>query len=325
MNNIVKKIKVLLLLFLLSVAALCDGWATPSYGDEKKRIAIVVSSSIAPYKSALYGFKENLKESGIDYSLSIFYLDKASNEEDLISKVRDISPHIIHTIGTSATRLAKREFIDTPIVFSMVLNPVSSGLVNSMKSPDNNITGASMDIPLAIQFTYIKKILPAVKNIGVIYSEAETGLLIKEAEKIARQLGLNLVKGEIKMAGEVPQALRNMKGEIDLLWSVADSNVFTRETIREILLTTLREKIPFMGLSPAFVRAGALSALDTSATEIGGQAGVTAKKILFGLKPGDIPVDVPDKVKIVINKNTIDSLGITIPKEILKRAEIIEP
>jgi len=205
----------------------------------------------------------------------------------------------------------------------MVLNPVDSGLAADMKSSGSNLAGASLDIPSGIQFEYIKKIAPRVKKIGVIYSEAETGLVVAGAKEVARRLGLELVTGEIKTPAELPHALRTLIKEVDFLWSVADSNVLTKETIKEILIATLRERLPFMGLSPAFVRAGALAALYADNSDIGRQAAIAAKKTLQGKKPSDLSIAVPEKIKLILNVNTINLLGIDVPKAVYDSAEVV--
>lgn len=324
-RTIIEKIKRASLLLLLCSAGFCFSGASLSFGEEKVSIAVLLSSPIGPYQEALRGFYKGVNESGIDYEVFKFTLDEDVDEKEAVSEIRRLKPDIIHTIGTKATRIVKEEFPLTHTVFSMVLNPVASGLVESMKSPGGNVTGVSMDIPARVQFENVKRILPKVKKIGVIYSEAETGVVVADAERAARSLGMEIVRAKVETPGDVPAALSELADKVDFLWSVADSKVFTRETIREVLLVTLREKIPFMGLSHSFVKAGALMAFKITPMDSGRQAAGMTERVLRGAKPAYTSVEVPEVVKIVLNGNTSRILGVNIPEEVYKSAEVVTP
>ena len=83
---------------------------------------------------------------------------------------------------------------------------------------------------------------------------------------------------------------------VDALWSVADSTVFSPGSTKFILLHTLRNKIPFIGLSPAFVKAGALMALAADYQEVGTQCGELAVRVLSGYQPSSLPITMPEKI-----------------------------
>ena len=323
-KTIKKTVQLVKKFFLVAMILHCT-MASLLNAGEKVRIAVVVSASIAPYESALSGFYSKLGETKIEYEATEFFLDEDSGGSNLVSRIKALAPHMIHTIGTKATRQLKRAFRDTPIIFSMVLNPAASGLVDSMKRPGGNITGAAMDIPLNLQFQYMKRLLPKVSRIGVIYSAEETGSVVADAEKAAKALGIELVKESVRSPSDVPRAVKNLVGRVDVLWSVADSKVFTRETIREILLVTLRETLPFMGLSPAFVRAGALIAMATDPEEIGREAAAIAGQVFSSRPAGEVPVALSKRVKVVMNQNTMDLIGIELLKENHAEVEVITP
>ena len=324
MPEITRKTEDILKRFFLFALILCCIMAPLAQAGEKVQIATVLSSSIKPYDESLQGFYAALDEKGIVYERYEFVLDER-NDDELISKLKKLSPDIIHTVGTKATLAVKDQIKDIPLVFSMVLNPVASGIIENMESPGGNISGASMDISASLQFEYMKKILPKTDTVGVIYSNAETGQVVADAKKVAARMGIKLVGIDVDGPSDVTSAMKQLVGKVDFLWSVADSNVFTRETTRGILVASLRKKLPFMGLSPGFVRAGALFALDVDAREIGRKAADVVTSVLEGRDPGKIPVHVPHKVKLVINKNTIDLLGIDISADIYDLAEVVKP
>jgi len=251
-----------------------------------------------------------------------YHLDGQPNRGmEMAREIRRSNPDLILAMGTTAALAAKREIKDIPIVFCMVLNPVDSGLVESMRSPGGSVTGASLDIPLEMQFKHIKMLIKDLKSIGVIYNPEETGVLVQDAVKIARRNNLSLTAKAVSSEREVPGALRSLLSKVDALWSVADGTVFGSQSTQHILLNTLRTGTPFVGLSPSFVKAGALMALSCDYSDIGKQAAEMADRVLQGENPGYIPVAIPRKVSLCINLKTAKHIGLRIPENAIKLAD----
>ncbi|MDH3973439.1 MAG: ABC transporter substrate-binding protein [Deltaproteobacteria bacterium] len=298
-------------ILIFAALLLCGIGSSPSHGAKACHIAVVLTDDSKPYNEALSGFYEGLKAGNIDCRASEYVLN-GENRQEIIAALVSFKPDFVHTIGTTATRITRDKIKDRPIIFSMALNPVASGLVKSMKSSGNNLTGASLDVPHLVQFKRIKKKLPSIRRIGVLYSEVQTGVVVADAERAADALGIKLVKARIESPADVPRELNKLIGKIDILWSVADTQVFTRETLREILLVTLRNKIPLVGPGPSFVRSGALFAFNPDEKSVGRQAAIIAEKVLAGKKPSQIPVTAPEKVELMINEDIFDVLGVDI-------------
>jgi len=296
-----------------------------SHARDRPLIAAVLSSSAPPFYRSLDGFRQTLTDRGIDYDYFEFIAGNDSDNEKFISSLRSLKPNLIYTAGTKSSLIVKNEFSDLPVVFSMALNPVASGLVESMSSSSNNLTGASMDVPFRTQFEQLKRIIPRLNRVGVMFSRSQTESVVSSAERVATSMGIKLVKEEVKTQEDVPEALRRLEGRIDILWSVADGIVFNKLTTREILLFSLRKKIPFAGLSSAFVEAGALVAFEVDHTDIGRQAAETAIRVMGGEKPSGIPITVPRKIRVFMNSNTIRLLKIKLPKDVRSSIEMIYP
>jgi putative ABC transport system substrate-binding protein len=157
----------------------------------------------------------------------------------------------------------------------------------------------------------------------VIYNPEDTGSIIQEAANVAETMDLSFNAKPISSGREVPSALRDLIKKTDVFWSVADGTVFTPQSIEYILLNTLRTEMPFVGLSPPFVEAGALYALSCDYTDIGKQTAEIVSRILSGEDPGDIPVTVPRKVSLSINLRTAKHIGLRIPGDIIKSADMV--
>lgn len=308
-------------MFLLSPALLIK-----SHSVQAKPSVIVVMKTrdIEPYRLALSGFKSTLSADKIEYTLKEYSLEGKSTDE-IITGIKADNPTVILTLGTSATDIAKKNIKDTPVVFSMVLNPVSSGFVKDMRAPDSNMTGASMDISAKKQLEIFKSLVPHAKKIGVLYNPAETSAIIDEAKLAAESLGLELAAFSITSEKDIPVVMDGIEKKIDALWAVADSSVFTPASTQYILLNTLRNGIPFMGLSSSFVKAGALFAITWDYEDIGRQSGEIASQVISGRGVSQIPVTTPRTTKIALNLKTANRLGIKIDNSLKNQAsEIFE-
>jgi putative ABC transport system substrate-binding protein len=222
---------------------------------------------------------------------------------------------MILTVGTQATEIISSKVTDRPIIFSAVLNPVTSGFVKSLSEPGGNITGASLDIPPDIQFNYFKRVITNLRKIGVLYT-AETANLIPPAKVLATAAGLELQAIEIKNEKELPVALDKLMQSVDALWSVADRNLFSPNMTKFILLSTLRNGKPLMGFSKNLVESGALFALDYDYKDIGRQAGQIVSEIISGRPPASIPVAVPGVLYFHYNEKTAKHINVTIPDDL---------
>lgn len=292
----------------------------------KDLILAVKSLEAEPYELAFQGFRETLRRKGYDVDLKAYILKEGSRGKDgILSEIRDRRPSLIVTLGSTATAMIHGEVKDRPVVFCMVLNPVASGFVRSMESSGNNLTGASLDIPARLQFEILKAVVPSVRRVGVLYNPQETGEVVGSAAKAAQEIGLELIGIPIDSGGKLQEALKDLgRRRIDVLWSVADSTVFSSDRSIEFLLRqTLEYRIPFMGLSPAFVKAGALLALSVDYRDVGVQCGEQAAQILAGQPPALLPITVPRRVTLYLNLNVAKALGVKIPSRTMEGAVVL--
>ena len=311
----------LLRILLLCVVAFTE--LAPAFSNAPVTIAVVTSRDIAPYRAALKGFETRLRESRTPFRIVEFDVETAGHDpEGFVDRIRAKRPGLILTLGSAATILMSNAVRDIPIVFSLVLPSMGRGSLEELQARNGNITGASMEIPVSTQFRKIIEVLPTAKRVGVLYDPAVTGPLIDLAGKTALLMDLDLVAMPVSSEKDVVQRMQEVGDQVDVLWSVADSTVFTPQGLKHILLSTLRSRIPFVGLSPAFVKAGALVALSCNYEDVGGQSGEIAARILAGESPDRIPIAVPREVSMSLNMNTARQIQIAISDEVKRGAEI---
>ncbi|MFH1416006.1 MAG: ABC transporter substrate-binding protein [Elusimicrobiota bacterium] len=280
-----------------------------------KSIAIIIDKNIKPYETALGGFKQFLQEDNIAVSVKIYDVEGAGWVLDG-KKIKDSNPDVIVTFGVETTRMAKEAISDIPIVFSMVFNPEKEGLVDSMEVPGRNVTGVCLDIPAADQFKKMKSLFPEFKKVGVVYDPVNSDNFVKKAKKAAVSHGFEMITHSVSSSNEIMPAFENLNGNVDLIWAIPDTTVYSSAVLKRILMFTLKNKIPLLGFSDSFARAGALMGMYCDFEDIGKQTAELSIKVLNGKNAGSTPVNSPRNIKVTLNINTAKVLGINVSEEV---------
>ena len=291
---------------------------------EEHKIFVIKSRDIPPYKDAYSGFREAMESRVYNAVYKEHNLQKFANRTaDLVKILDEEKASIVLAIGTEAAVFARRSIKEIPVVFTMVLNPVESGIVDSLKRPGGNITGVCLNIPVEVQFKVLKKIVPHVKSIGMLYDKATKSQVEREARIAAARTGVKLVAKPIYSEAEISSGLDEVFRESDCLWAGVDPKIYNPATARHIILSTLRNKIPFMAFSAQFVKAGALIALECDYYDIGQQtAEMTAEMLTRSTRPHNMPVSLPRKTKLVVNMKTARNVDVDIPGDLLGGAVV---
>jgi len=310
----------LVCIFLLAQIFLFPG-VRPVFSGPKKAVAIILTKSLKPYNEALLGFKEELSRSGLELSFYEFDLDAAKdNLDELINKISGLNPDLIFSIGTESTLFAKINLGKFPLVFSMVLDPIKNGIIESFAAPGKNITGVSLDVPIEAQFRKLKEALPGVRRVGVLY-EVGNQKLLKEVNAAAQKTGFSIVAKPVRSEAEVPQMIEVLTKEADTVWAQPDALIYNVNSASHIILTLIKSKVPFMAFSFSYVKAGALMAMESDYDSIGKQSARIAKEVLAGKSPELIPVEAPENVSLAVNQRIADLIGVKITANILKESK----
>lgn len=288
-------------LIVLLLAALLYGAAD---AEERARVVVVKTNSVQAFEIAAAALIAELAD-----EMDVHVVSGEPPDRRAIDRIRSMKPDVLVPIGTQATEWVAREIESVPIVFSMVLNPVAVGLVESLDAPGGRVTGAALDISSSQQLRTMRDVIRA-RRIAVLYNPERSGQLVNAAERDASRLGVELVPIAVEDRSQFSRALAQVDDSFDALWSVPDSMVFSHKLAQQIILHTIRKRVPTMGLSEQYVRAGALFALVSSYTENGRQAAERLRMVTRGRDPGKIPVARPEKLEIVFNARTAENLNV---------------
>jgi len=156
-------------------------------------------------------------------------------------------------------------------------------------------------IPLEQQLTWLKRLLPNARYIGVLYDPAQNTELVDALAAALRSTDLNPVLAPVATPAMLPEALARLSSSADVLLAVPDTTVYTRETVKALLLFSFRHKLPLIGLSETWVHAGALYALDWDYRELGAFCGRLALEELAGART---PAPLPPRLHIYVNQRS---------------------
>ena len=214
-----------------------------------------------------------------------------------------------------------------PIVFAVARDPVGSGLVASLARPNSNATGLSafnFDL-VGKRVQLLREIIPDMGRVAVLgnIGVADPASELSEVIKTAEILGLDTTAVEVKLSPDIVPALDAIKTQPQALFIVGDPLVFTHRM--QINSWALRQRVPTMYTIREYVAAGGLMSYGTSFPSLFRRAADFSDKILRGANPADIPVERPTKFDLIINLRTAQSLGVTLPDDLLAIAdEVIE-
>lgn len=297
-----------------------SGGESSGSSNEVKKIGITQLVEHPALDRAREGFVEGLKENGFveGENLEIDFQNAQNDNptsQTIASNFVNDKKDLIFAVSTPSAQAALNATQDIPIVFTAVTDAVEAGLVKSNESSENNVTGTSDAIPVDKALELIKKFVPNVKTIGVVCntSEINSKLQVDTLREAAEKEGIKVIDKGATQANEVNQAVAAVAKEADVIFAPTDNLVASSMPI--ITKVATENKIPVIGSEEGHVENGALACNGISYKELGKKAGEMAAQILKGEKqPSEIPVTTLDETETIINKSTMETLGIKDPQ-----------
>jgi putative ABC transport system substrate-binding protein len=241
----------------------------------------------------------------------------------LAAELLSLNVQVIVTWGNPGTLAALKATKTIPIVFGSG-NPVGVGIVKSLSRPGGNATGLSLFVPELIvkHFQMLVGVVPNMRRVAVLVNPTNAGhrANLERIQAVAGLAGVNVVSAEAQTPGEIETAIAHLagRGSAGLIW-IADP-MFDQEA-RRIADLALAHRFASITESPLYPGVGGLIGYGTNAVDSFRRLASFVDKILKGANPGDIPVEQPRKLELVINRRTAKALGLTIPPELLLLAD----
>ena len=299
--------------------------STNSQATKNEKVYKIGVSQIVDHpalNAAKQGFKDALAKAGIkaDYDDKIAN-NEMSNQTLIMQQFSSDKKDLVYAITTPTAQAAKNQVDkNIPVVFASVTDPKSAGLVGI-----SNVTGTSGAAPVEENLKLMKELFPKAKNIGIIYNSSEQNSVseVNNLKRLAPKYGFNVVDKSVTNGTELVSAANLVVKQADLLYAIQDNTVASY--ISAILDIFNREKKPIFGTNNIYSNAGGFISQGTTDYDIGYRSGEIAAQILKGeKKPNEIPIENVKDLKIEVNKQNMELLGIKIPESISKNIKYVE-
>jgi len=311
------------------LCALALSFAAFAQPGKVYRIGILETTSASANRANLDAFLQGLREAGyvegrnivIDYRS----VDGRSDRfPELAADLVRAKPDIIVTRGMTAALAAKAAAGSIPIVMATASDPVGAGIVPNLARPGGNLTGmTTLSSELdAKRLEVLKELLPSARRVAAVFNLsspiAEGGR--RRIERAAASLGLQVVVLDVRDANGLNRALGTLSQQrVSALLINADAVLIAnRHTVIDF---AAKHKLPVIYSARQYVDAGGLMSYGPNYPHLYYRAASYVDKILKGAKPGDLPIEQPTRLNLVINLKTAKALGIAIPRELLLRAD----
>jgi putative ABC transport system substrate-binding protein len=292
------------------------------------RIGYLIGRSLDPVRSE--ALRQGLREFGyIEGKTIVIEWRSAKGKLDrlpaLAAELVRLNVDVIVTAGTIATRPAKEATSTIPIVMTNEGDPVGTGLVASLAHPGGNITGLSTLAPelSGKRLELLKEIVPKLSRVAVFGTSTQPGNAhsLEEVDLAAKAFGVNLQYVDVLRPKDIKSAFRAAnEGRAEaVLMMVAGAAVSGHRT--KILDLAAKSRLPVMYTFSSYVNAGGLMTYGVNISDLDRRAARYVDKILKGAKPADLPVEQPTKFEFIINLKAAKQIGLTIPPNVLLRAD----
>ena len=320
---------VFVIVCLLSAVFLPAGLGAQQQPGKLPRLGYLITSSPAAIAPRMEAFQRGLRELGYVEGKNIVIERRHANGKSdhlsaLAAELVALKVDVIVTSGPTATRPAKEATSTIPIVMTFDDDPVGSGFVASLARPGGNITGLSTVSPeiSGKQLELLKEIVPRLGRVVVIGTSNRQGTAqtLKELELTAGVFGLKLQYFDIQSPKDIQSAFRAASKERTDAVLVLQSPVLYSQRA-QIADLALKSRVVAISSRGEFVEDGGLVSYGVSTFDLDRRAAIYVDKILKGAKPADLPVEQPTKFELVINLKTAKQIGLTIPPNVLARAD----
>jgi putative tryptophan/tyrosine transport system substrate-binding protein len=319
-------------IFCLVLVAMLFALCIPAHAQQPKKIPRIgylsfQSSSSGrdlddPFRQGLnaLGYVEG-KNIIIEYRWAEGNFDRLP---ELAAELVRLKVDVIVARGTRSVRAAKQATSTIPIVVPIVADPVGDGLVASLAHPGGNVTGLTPMTPdlSGKRLELLKETFPKISHVAVLYdpNDGATALDWRETEVAASGFGVTLQSSEVTDPNQFGPAFAAMtSGRTNAF--IALTHSFLTVNMRRLVDVATKSRLPGMYGQSLFVDAGGLMSYGPSYSDLSRRAALYVDKILKGTKPADLPVERPIKFDLVFNLKTAKQIGLTIPPNVLARAD----
>lgn len=286
-----------------------------------KRIGILLFSDESRYLDAAQGITDALQKSGYAAPATHIQTVKAGGDKakavELAQELAREKLDLAFAVGTSSALLMAKEITATPLVFSVVYDPVEIGIAKSWKSSGNNTTGISSKIPVTRLLDALKLLKP-IKRLAVLYTAGEKNSesTLHELQNAQAASGIKIIPALFSTREDIGLILPEVLKSVDGIY-ITGSNVVTSQVETIAIMATTAGVISVTHLQD-MVEKGVMMGLCANPYTMGRLAGEKAVKVLRGTKPSSIPIETLSAFDVILNLKTVQAGRFKVPSAFMK-------
>lgn len=309
-----KRFKVMFGLAAATVLLAACSQSSDKASKDAKHIGILQYVEFETLDVARKGFVDELAKEGYKDgdNIVIDYQNAQGDQSNLqtISEKLVKDNDLVLGIATPAAQALSTASKDVPVTFTAVTDPLSAKLVKSFKKPGGNATGTTDMTPTKKRIELLKKVMPNLKKVGIMYTtnERNSEVQVKEAQQEFKKEGIEVVTKGISSTNDVQDTTRSLMNQTQVLYMPTDNLIDSSIT----LVTDLSKemKIPVYAANADLVDKGALFSYGPNFEELGRQTARQAVRILKGEKVSNVSVESPENLTVKVNDDMAKRLGI---------------
>ncbi len=278
--------------------------------------------------AVLKGFQDYMKEKGIsvDYAVHNAQANMATATQ-IASQIMGEKPDLILSIATPTSQACAQamkkspHMQKTPFLFTAVTDPLAAGLVKDLTRPGGNITGVSDMLPVDKHMWMVKRFLPNMKRLGIMYNsgEANSKVTVDTIHKEGKKIDIDVTDATVFKSSEVYQAAKSLIGRVDAIFIPTDNTVVS--ALESAIKVCIQNKMPLFCADVNSVARGAVAAMGFDYYKHGYQTGAMAQRILEGADPAETPVETQKELQLHLNLRYANLMGVKVPKALLEMAD----
>jgi len=275
------------------------------------------------------GLREGLRKLGYVEGRNLRIEERAAGDRydrltEIAAEYVRLKVDVIVAVGTTATLAASKASSTVPIVMVAGVDPVKENLAASLSRPGKNVTGVTTIVQeiVAKRLQLAKEAIPGLIRVGLPWNPDSKGSSnsLSQAREAAKTLSLQLQIVETRSAGDFDKAFETLAKSGTKVFVWLPTGMFSANR-KQLLELAAKHRVAGFFTSGEWVDAGGLISYGPDQIEAARHSAVYVDKILRGARPGDLPIEQPTKLELVVNLNAAKALGVTIPRSILIRAD----
>lgn len=287
------------------------------------RIVAITSGTSPVYEQVIEQINRTLTDTCTDKGMACLTVDqvvRATDEtKDIVSIVGENSSNLIITLGTRAAKSVADASVNIPTLYTLLPESIFNKLPNCCPLKTSAIF---LNQPLDRQIDLIRTALPKHRRLGVIYGPSSR-YAEPQIKALAKRAGLELESVMVESRADVGAALRRLLKRIDVLLALPDPEVYSKQTVFNVLLSSYHNGVPVVGFSKGYVKAGALLALYSTPEQIGRHIAKVVQQY-FSSGQQLPPPQYPEDFSVLINESVAHSFKIRLPAETLLRDSVLD-